>query len=424
MNELDSEIMRGILEKRGYTRVDDELTADLIIFNTCSVRDLAERKALGKLGLIARSRKDRPIIGITGCMASAKRETLLEKVPYLDFVVGTNNIHTLSQVLDEVLASNSRIVRADPKFEVELDYRLAKRDDPVKACVSIIRGCNKHCTYCIVPKTRGPECSRHPDDIVVECQQLVAEGYKEILLLGQNVNSYGKDNSHWNTLFPDLLYRIDKIPGIGRVRFMTSHPVDISEDLMKAIRDLPSLCEFVHFPLQAGSNRVLNKMHRMYTKEEYTDKVALLRSYVPNVALGTDIIVGFPTETEDEFLETQKALEEIRFSTTFLFCYSRREGTPAARWPDDVSESVKDQRLQALLATQEGVSNKELQLLLNETVEVLVEGPSTKDASMLKGRTRTWKQVVFPGNLSLVGTYQQIRIHSFTHQTCVGEIVA
>ncbi len=423
MNELDSEVMKGMLERRGLTRTDDETTADLLIFNTCSVRDLAERKALGKVGRLSRSRKDRPVIGITGCMASAKKETLLEKLPHIDFVIGTNNIHSLNEVLDEVLSSGSRITRVDPLFSTELDYTAAQRDDPIKACVSIIRGCNKHCTYCIVPYTRGPEVSREPDAIVDECRQLVDKGYREITLLGQNVNSYGKDRQEWGTLFHDLLYRLDRIPNLSRIRFLTSHPVDISKDLMEAIRDLPSICEFVHFPLQAGSNRILHKMHRSYTREEYEDKVASLREIVPQVALGTDIIVGFPTETDDEFEETLQAMKRIRFSTAFLFSYSPRKGTPASRWKDDVSEEVKEQRLQKLIEEQETISYNEMQMLLHQTVEVLVEGVSIKDKAMVKGRTRTWKNVVFPGRLEQIGTVVSVKLHSFTNQTYVGEQV-
>ena len=420
MNELDSEVMKGMLERRGLVRVDDENSADLLIFNTCSVRDLAERKVLGKIGQLTRSRAAAPIIGITGCMASAKKGRLLEKLPHIDFVLGTNNIHCLNEVLDEVFSSRSRVVRADPEFHHELDYQGAQRDNPVCACVSIIRGCNKHCTYCIVPYTRGPEVSRPIDDIVAECKLLVDKGYREVTLLGQNVNSYGKDHPEWSVRFHDLLARLDAIPSLSRVRFLTSHPVDISKELMEATRDLPSVCEFVHFPLQAGSNRILKKMHRMYTREEYEEKVCALRSMVPDAALGTDIIVGFPTETDEEFEETKRAMEQIRFSTAFLFAYSPRKGTPASRWTDDVPKTTKEARLQQLIAVQDAIAHDEMKALLGQTVEVLVEGPSMKDNAMLKGRTRSWKNVVFPGGSSLVGTLQHVVLHSFTNQTFIG----
>lgn len=422
MNELDSEIMVGQLISRGLTRTDDEHAADLLIFNTCSIRDLAERKAMGKLGRLGRDLQKNVVIGVTGCMANAKKETLFQKLPHLDFVLGTNNIHDLNTVLDEVLASGKLTIRTDDQFSHELDYIGAHRDDKVKAYVSIIRGCDKFCTYCVVPYTRGPEVSRDPDSIIEECKQLAANGYKEVTLLGQNVNSYGKDKAEFKTLFHDLLYRIDAIEGIERIRFMTSHPVDITRELMEAIRDLKSLCEFVHFPLQAGSDRILKKMHRIYTIDQYMEKVQMLRDIVPNVALGTDIIVGFPTETEEEFQQTFDWLKKIRYDTAFLFAYSPRQGTPAMRWKDDIPEEVKDDRLQRLLKLQDEISVEQRQAFLDTTVEVLVEKQNFKNEALLKGRTRCWKNVLFPGDPSLIGTLQRIKIHSYSHQTLLGDL--
>ncbi len=423
MNENDTEIMVGMLEKRGLVRVDDETQADLLLFNTCSVRDLAERKVLGKLGQLGRSQTKRSIIGVTGCMANAKKDSLFQKLPHIDFVLGTNNIHELNQVLDEVLLSGKQSLRVDTRFSHELDYVGAKREDAVKAYVSIIRGCSKYCTYCVVPYTRGPEVSRHPETIIQECQELANKGYREVMLLGQNVNSYGKDMPEWNTLFHDLLYQIDKIPGIERIRFMTSHPVDITRELMYAVRDLPSLCEFVHFPIQAGSDRILKKMHRLYTKQEYLEKVAALKEIVPNVALGTDIIVGFPTETDAEFEETVEVLKSIEYSVAFLFAYSARKGTPAMRWKDDIPEQVKEQRLQTLIALQNDIYIKQRQQLLGSELEVLVEARSGKDSQFLKAQTRCWKKVVFEGSDELIGTLQKVRVHSYSHQTLIGELV-
>ena len=422
MNENDTEIMVGMLENRGLKRKEDESEADLLILNTCSIRDLAERKALGKLGKLGRIRKNRPLIGVTGCMANAKKDSLFSKVPYLDFVLGTNNIHDLNSVLDEVLLTGKQSIRVDSRFEHELDYSVTKRDDPVKAYVPIIRGCDKFCTYCVVPYTRGPEVSRSPDSIMEECKKLAANGYKEFTLLGQNVNSYGKDKPEWNCLFHDLLYQIDKIPGIERIRFMTSHPVDITLNLMEAIRDLPSLCEFVHFPIQSGSNRILRKMHRLYTKEEYLEKVALLRSLVPEVSLGTDIIVGFPTETDAEFEETYDVLKTVEYSTAFLFSYSQRKGTPAMRWKDDIPEEVKEARLQRLIELQNEIHAKYREAFLGTEVEVLVEEQNFRDATLLKGRTRCWKNVLFAGAKELIGTLQKVKIHSFSNQTLLGEL--
>ncbi len=424
MNELDTEIMIGQLENRGLTRCHDELDADLLLFNTCSIRDLAERKVMGKLGQLGRMQNKQAMIGVTGCMANAKKDSLFQKLPHIDFVLGTNNIHELNQVLDEVLSSGKQLSKTDDQFTYELDYLSAKREDKVKAYVSIIRGCDKFCTYCVVPYTRGQEVSRSPESIVEECKQLVNQGYKEITLLGQNVNSYGKDHPEWNCLFHDLLYQLDQIPGLERVRFMTSHPVDITRQLMEAIRDLKSLCEFVHFPLQAGANRILKKMHRIYTVEQYLEKVQMLREIVPHVALGTDIIVGFPTETEEEFQETYRLLKEIEYSVAFLFAYSARKGTPAMRWKDDIPEEVKQDRLQRLLKLQEEIYIKQRQALLGQTIEVLVEKRNFKDNNFLKGKTRCWKNVLFPGGDELIGTLQKVAIHSYSHQTLLGDVLA
>lgn len=423
MNELDSEVMAGILERRGLERIHDEHAADLLIFNTCSIRDLAERKAMGKVSILGKKRGRDAVIGITGCMANAKKERLLHKLPHVDFVLGTNNIHDLDHVLDEVLVSGKSFVKTDPKFHTEINYIGASRENKIKGFVSIIRGCDKYCTYCVVPYTRGPEVSRHPDEIVEECRRMVDQGYKEIMLLGQNVNSYGKDQPEWRCLFHDLLERIEQIPGIGYVRFMTSHPIDITKELMEAIRDFKSLTEFVHFPMQAGSSRVLKKMHRIYTIEHYLEKVQMLKDHIPNVALGTDIIVGFPTETDEEFEETYRLMKEIEFSVAFLFEYSPRKGTPAMRWKDDVPEKVKGERLARLQELQNEIYTKQRQEMLGKEVEVLVEKTTDRDPNYLKAQTRCWKRIIFPGDASMIGTFQKVKPHSFTHQTLHGELV-
>lgn len=423
MNENDTEVMAGMLLKRGLERSYDEQEADLLIFNTCSIRDLAERKAMGKINLLGLQRKKEAIIGVTGCMANAKKESLFRKLPHINFVLGTNNIHQLDTVLDEVLTTGKPSIRTDERFSHELDYLSSSRSDSVKAYIPIIRGCDKFCTYCVVPYTRGPEVSRDPDDIVEECRQLIDKGYKEFTLLGQNVNSYGKDRSDGSCLFHDLLYRLDALPGMQRIRFMTSHPVDISPELMQAVGSLQSVCEFVHFPLQAGSNRVLKKMHRIYTVEEYLEKVRLLRNYCPQVALGTDIIVGFPTESDADFEETYRLMKEIRFSCAFIFAYSPRKGTPAMRWRDDIPTEIKEERLQRLLALQESIYAEERQALLGTELEVLVEKVTRHDESYLKGRTRCWKNVIFPGPKELIGTMQKVRPHSYSSQTLIGERV-
>lgn len=425
MNELDSEVMIGMLKKRGLTRVDTEEAADLLLYNTCSVRDLSERKVMGKLGILGRrSRHRNKIIGVAGCMANNKKETLFEKVPHLDFVLGTNNIHELNQVLDKVIGEEDKAIRADERFHHELDYLDAERKDPLKAYVSIIRGCDKFCTYCIVPYTRGKEVSRDPHHIFEECQQLIDKGYQEITLLGQNVNSYGKDCPEWNTRFHDLLAKLDTIQGLKRVRFMTSHPCDITQELMEAVRDLPSLCELVHFPMQAGSSRILKKMHRIYTIEEYLEKVERFRAIAPRVKIGTDIIVGFPSETDEEFQMTYDLMEKLRFSLAFIFAYSPRKGTPSTRWKDDIPESVKQERLQRLMQLQENIGNEEKEGMLKSIQEVLVEKQNERDPTQLKGLTRCWKKVLFKGDKALVGTLQPVRLTHFTHNTFFGEIAS
>lgn len=423
MNELDSEIMVGQLESRGLSRVQEEEEADLLLFNTCSIRDLAERKVMGKIGRLGRGEGKSQMIGVTGCMANAKKEAIFNKLPHVDFVVGTNNIHNLNEVIDDCLATGKTQIKTDDEFTHELDYLAAKRDNPVSAHVSIIRGCDKYCTYCVVPYTRGPEVSREPASIIEEVTHLANKGYKEITLLGQNVNSYGKDKPECKTLFHDLLYLIDKIPGIERVRFMTSHPVDISIELMHAIRDLRTVCEFVHFPMQAGSPRILKKMHRIYTIEQYLEKVAQLKSLVKDIALGTDIIVGFPTETEEEFKMTYDLMKEIEYHVAFIFAYSARKGTPAMRWVDDVPEEVKDRRLKELLALQEPINKKQREAFLNTEVEILVEKPNFKDDTMMKGRTRCWKNVLFKGTPDLIGTLQKIHVKHVSNQTLIGDRV-
>lgn len=420
MNELDSEIITGLLEKRGLQRTDVEEDANLLIFNTCSIRDLAERKVMGKIGQLGRKSKNRPLIGVTGCMAMAKKEGLFKKLPNIDFVLGTNNITDLNSILDEVLETNSQKARLDDRFEENLNYRVAKRDNKLKAHVSIIRGCDKYCTYCVVPYTRGTEVSRPPDDIEAEVRMLADQGYKEITVLGQNVNSYGKDQPSWNCLFHDLLYRLDKIPGIERIRFLTSHPIDITLDLMYAIRDLPSLMEFVHFPIQAGSSRILKKMHRIYTKEQYFEKVDQLKSIVPNASLGTDIIVGFPTETEEEFQETLDAFHKINYSVAFMYTYSPRKGTPAMRWKDDISEATKNDRLQRLMAVHQDITDSIRQELLDTTMEVLVERQNRD--GLLRGRTRCWKKIIFEGPAALIGTLQNVRVTGYKHDTLLATL--
>ncbi|MBN1915353.1 MAG: tRNA (N6-isopentenyl adenosine(37)-C2)-methylthiotransferase MiaB [Parachlamydiales bacterium] len=418
MNELDSAIMSSLLEQRGMEKSDEE-NADLIIFNTCSVRDLAERKVFGKLGILGRKKKS-SIIGVAGCIAMHKKEAILQKFPHVDFVLGTNNIADLPQILDEVLEHKKQAIRIEDRYDQRIDHLTPTWTAPIKAFVSIIRGCNKFCTYCIVPFTRGREISRPPHLILEECKILADKGCKEITLLGQNVNSYGKDLD--NMSFSDLLSDLDKIEGIQRIRFLTSHPVDISKDLMYAVRDLPSVCEFIHFPIQSGSNHILKKMNRRYTAEEYMEKIALFREIVPGVSFGTDIIVGFPGETEEDFLQTCQLFHAANFSLAYIFAYSPRKGTAASLMKDDVPFLEKKRRLEQLLTLYKNNLEARSVELIGKRVEVLVEREN-KDHQLLKGKTRGYQKVIFPGQETLIGSLCQVQLEEYKHQTFLGKII-
>ncbi len=419
MNELDSLIIKGILERRNMVEAAGEEEAHLLIFNTCSIRDLAERKVLGKLGLLFRSKKKR-IIGIAGCMAIAKKERLFQKFPQLDFVIGPNNIADLDTILDELACQKGHHLKTDLQHTENIDYLLAKRHG-IKADVSIIRGCNNFCSYCIVPYTRGREASRPDAGILAECKILIEKGVKEICLLGQNVNSYGKDLPG-SIRFPQLLARINDLEGLLRIRFLTSHPKDISPDLILAIKELPKVCEFVHFPIQSGSNAVLKSMNRKYTREEYLEKALKLKTEVPNVRLGTDIIVGFPGETEADFLQTVSVFEKMRFGTAFIFAYSPRSGTAAAQLADNVLPEEKQKRLQHLLALHQRIMTEEAINELGKVKEVLVER-FNRDQKTLKGHTRSGQKVIFKGAAKEIGSLQQVKLLQFKNQTFLAALI-
>jgi len=416
MNELDSELMAGLLEKRGLTKTLTEKDADLIIYNTCSVRDLAERKVMGKLGLLSRKKK-KALIGIAGCMVSLKKERLLEKFGHVDFLIGTNNVHEINDILDHLLKTKERKVHISEKSPLDIDYLYAKRESSLKAYVSIMRGCNNFCTYCVVPFARGREISRPSDQIIEEAKHLVDKGYKEIMLLGQNVNSYGKGS---NTSFADLLGKLDNIHGLERIRFLTSNPHDMTKDIMYAMRDLPSVCEFLHFPFQSGSDRILKKMNRKYTKDEYLQKAAALKEIIPNIKLGTDVIVGFPTESEKDYQDTVEVFSKVGFSLAFIFAYSPRKNTVAYRFKDDVLLDTKQERLHTLLDLYDKMLTKEKTKMIGSTFDVLVE-EENKDGK-LKGKTRGWDKVIFEGDKSLVGSMQKVKMISYKPQTLLGKI--
>ena len=420
MNELDSEILYTQLETRGLNLAKNEDEADLVIFNTCSIRELSERKVLGKILELKNKNK---IIGVAGCMSMAKKDTLLKEYPHIKFILGTNNLLDINNILDDLLKDQKQINKTDEDYEKNLENFFAKRVSKLKASISIIRGCNKKCSYCIVPLTRGKEVSRSKESVIKEANFLAKNGYKEITLLGQNVNSYGRDFIDKKYLFSDLLYELNKVQGIERIRFMTSHPYDICEDLMYAIRDLDKVCEFVHFPIQSGSNKILKKMYRSYSREKYLDKVYKLKEIVPNVSIGTDIITGFPGETDEDFEMTYQVFEEIQYDVAFIFAYSRRPNTPAWDLDDNVDQKIKIERVNILLDLYHKILREKYKKLIGTIQEVLVENTNS-DINNLKGRTRRFEKVIFKGPDSLIGTLQHVKIESINHQTMIGSVLS
>ena len=410
MNISDAERMEGQLRTIGYERTDAMDEADLILLNTCCVRETAEDKVYGKIGEIKHLKSQNPelILGITGCMAQKESDKLIKRAPHIDFVLGTNKVHELTQVVQEIQRERGHIV--DTQLgETELpDDVPVMRGGALSAWVPIMYGCNNFCTYCIVPYVRGRERSRLPEDVVKEVEQAVAQGYKEVTLLGQNVNSYGKD--HQQADFADLLKMVDAVPGIRRVRFMTSHPKDLSDKVIAAIRDGEHLCEHIHLPVQYGSNRILKAMNRVYTIESYRDLVHRIHEALPEAALTTDLIVGFPGETDDDFQELLAFLKEIRYDSAYTFIYSKRSGTPAATMESQVDELVKKERLNQLMAVQNTISLEINQALQGKVLEVMVEGPSKHDAAVWNGRTRTNKIVLFPHGEEKAGDFIQVKI--------------
>ena len=425
-NVSDSERMKGQLKAIGYLPVAGQMSeADLILINTCCVRETAEDKVYGKIGEIKHLKRQNPdlIFGITGCMAQKEGEALVRRAPHIDFVLGTNKVHSLAQVVRRIEIEREHIVDVE-LTETELpdeNEAPVMRDSKISAWVPIMYGCNNFCTYCIVPYVRGRERSRLPEDVVKEVEQAAADGYKEVTLLGQNVNSYGKD--HQKADFADLLKMVDKVQGIKRVRFMTSHPKDLSDRVIEAIRDGEHLCEHIHLPVQYGNNKLLKAMNRVYTVEAYKALVKRLRKALPNASLTTDLIVGFPGETDEDFAELLDFIREIRYDAAYTFIYSQRSGTPAAVLPEQVPDEVKKARLQKLMDVQNEISLSINQSLLGKVMEVMAEGPSKNDENVWMGRTRTDKIVLFAHGQEQPGDFLEVKI---THpQTWVlkGEVI-
>lgn len=413
MNEHDSEVMAGLLEERFYIPTKDIKEADFILLNTCCIREKAESKVLSMLGSLKKLKAKKPslIVGVCGCMIQQKNivPKILHACPFVNLMFGTNNMAQLPDYLERIEKYGQpvyEIVDEDSSADLKLP---ASREFPFKAFVNIMYGCNNFCTYCIVPYVRGRERSRKKEDIITEVKELVADGAIEVMLLGQNVDSYGNDFKD-SVSFADLLKEIDDIPGIERIRFMTSHPKDFSLELIDVIKNSKHICHSLHLPVQSGSNEVLKRMNRKYTRERYLEIVHAMREAIPDVALTTDIIVGFPGETEEQFQETVDLVETVGFDNAFSFIYSKRPGTAAEKFEDQIPLEIKKERLQRLNTSLSKWSLYHNKKYEGQNVKVLVEGLSENNDNMLSGRTDTGKTVIFQGDPSLIGKIVNVDI--------------
>ena len=418
MNVHDSEKIAGVFAASGHQEALGKGDADVIVLNTCSIREKAEHKFYSDLGRLKKAKANNPNlkIAVAGCIAQQEGRKLFKRFPYIDFLFGPDNIGSLNELIE---GGNGRSA-----IEHNPDYHTAlipmKRAGGVRAWVSIMYGCDNFCAYCVVPYTRGRERSRPSADICKEVEMLAAEGFREINLLGQNVNSYGRKLDE-EVDFPSLLYKLHEIDGIERIRFVTSHPKDFSEKLIKAMRDLPKVCNHMHLPVQAGSDKVLALMNRKYTYNEYKEKIDLLKSTIPGIAITTDIIVGFPGETDEDFSLTMKALSEIEYDGIFAFKYSRRPGTKALELPGHVDEGEKSKRLSEVQKLQENITYNKNKVVEGKTVEILVEGTSNADEEKLTGRTTTNKIVNYHGDRSDIGKLMNVKILDAKMHSLYGE---
>ncbi|EOU1682194.1 tRNA (N6-isopentenyl adenosine(37)-C2)-methylthiotransferase MiaB [Clostridium perfringens] len=426
MNEEDSEKLSGMLKSQGYERTENKEEASIIIFNTCCVRENAENKVFGNLGQLKQLKKKNPnlVIAICGCMMQqvGMADKVLKTFPYVDIIFGTHNAHKFPEYLHRVLQEGVQVKEILNKEEGIVEGLPIDRKSDVKAFVTIMYGCNNFCTYCIVPYVRGRERSRKSEDIIKEIEELVSQGYKEITLLGQNVNSYGKGLEE-DIDFAGLLRKVNEVKGLERVRFMTSHPKDLSDDVIMAIKECDKLCEQVHLPVQSGSSRILKEMNRHYDREYYLDLVKKIKSEIPDVTLTTDIIIGFPGETEEDFLDTLSLCEEVGYDSAFTFIYSRRNHTPADKMENQIPDDIKHDRFNRLVEAinkKVVIKNKEYE---GKVVEVLVEGPSKNDETKLTGRTRNGKLVNFAGDEKLVGELVNLKIVRAQPFSLIGEIL-
>jgi tRNA-2-methylthio-N6-dimethylallyladenosine synthase len=421
MNEHDSERMKGMLESLGYEESSSRDEADLILFNTCSIRENADNRFVAHLGEAKRLKSEDPgrIVGVGGCWAQSVKEEVFRRFPFVDVAFGPGQIHRLAEFL------NSDSISAQGYFEFE-DFSgdlPARRERPFQAWLQISQGCNCVCSYCIVPSTRGREQSRRPSELIEEVRSLAADGVREVTLLGQNVNSYGRDlPPDERIMFSDLLGLVDSVDGIERLRYTSPHPKDMKEDVIEAHATLPSLCEHIHLPLQSGSTRILKAMRRTYSRERYLERVEMIRDRLPDCSITTDIIVGFPGETDRDFEETMEVVDAVAYDSAFTFVYSPRRGTEAADMEGQIPHSVKKERMAVLVDLVQARAAERASRFVGRSLEVLVEGPSRKDPSRLRGRSRHNKAVNFEGTAS-PGDLVEVEIDSSTSQTLAGSEV-
>jgi tRNA-2-methylthio-N6-dimethylallyladenosine synthase len=418
MNVHDSERMRGMLESLGYEEAPDREGADLILFNTCSIRESADTRFVAHLGEAKRLKSEYPdrVVGVGGCWAQSVKEEVFQRFPFVDVAFGPGQIHKLAEFL------NSDSLSAQGYFEFEdfSGHLPTRRVREFQGWLQVSQGCNCRCAYCIVPSTRGREVSRDPDELVAEAEALAADGVREVTLLGQNVNSYGRDLPRESRIgFSDLLARIDAVEGIDRIRYTSPHPKDMKEDVIRAHADLAAVCEHIHLPLQSGSSAVLKRMRRTYDRERYMDRVSLIRGHVPDCAITTDVIVGFPGETEADFAQTMEIVDEVGYDGAFTFVFSPRRETEAAEMDDQIPHPVKVERMERLVELVQRRAAERAQRFVGREIEVLVEGTSRTDETRLRGRTRHNKAVNFDGDAQ-PGEFVQVEIKDATSQTLGG----
>lgn len=427
MNLHESEKISGILSGMGMSAVNEPENADVVVFNTCCIRDTAERRALGNIGKMKELKKKNKnlLIVVTGCMTQQNgfAENMKERYQYVDVILGTHNISDLENQIRIRLEKKKRVAAVlDTDGYIDDETTPVTRTNFPNAWVNINYGCNNFCTYCIVPYVRGRERSRDMKSIISECEKLINDGYKEITLLGQNVNSYGNDVPDENVNFANLLREVAKIDGKFRIRFMTSHPKDLTEDVVKAIRDNDKICNNIHLPIQAGSNSVLKNMNRRYTREHYLGLIDMIRRYLPDCGITTDIMVGFPYETEEDFLDTMDIVEKVRFSTAFTFIYSVRKGTKAAEMPQ-IPYEIKQNRIKRLIARQNEITEEISKDYVGNVYEILVEGLQEKKNGYVVGRTESGRLVSAKGDESMIGEFKNVKITAVKNAQLLGEIL-